>query len=142
MAGKRGRRRPMSEINVVPYIDVMLVMLVIFMITAPLLTPGVQVELPQAAAEPMPPQQLEPLEITVDAAGELYMNVGENPGTPVDADTLLQRTAAVLRQKPETPVLVRGDRAVEYGRVVQVMALLQSAGVANVGLITQSPEGN
>ena len=142
MARTRVRRRPMSEINVVPYIDVMLVLLVIFMITAPLLSQGVKVELPRASAEPLPPEALEPLVLTVDAAGRYYLNVGGTGETePVELETLLARVAAVLRHKPETPVMVRGDRAVDYGRVIEAMVVLQAAGAPNVGLVTEPPEG-
>lgn len=137
MARQRVRKQPMAEMNVVPYIDVMLVMLVIFMVTAPLLQQGVQVELPQASAEPIPPDQSEPLELSVDAQGNYYLNVGGDAKTPVDADTIVQRTAAVLRRKPTTPVLVRGDRNVDYGTVVRAMTLLQQAGAPSVGLITE-----
>ncbi len=142
MARTRIRRRPMSEINVVPYIDVMLVLLVIFMITAPLLSQGVKVDLPRASAEPLPPEALEPLVLTVDAAGRYYLNVGGTGETePVELETLLARVAAVLRHKPETPVRVRGDRAVDYGRVIEAMVVLQAAGAPNVGLVTEPPDG-
>ena len=140
MAKQRVKKKPMAEINVVPYIDVMLVMLVIFMITAPLLNQGVDVDLPQADAEPMDEQQQDPLVLTVDAEGRYFLNVGDNPEQPVDADTLMVRTAAVLRQRPKTAVLVRGDASVDYGDVVAAMALLQRAGAAKVGLVTE-PEG-
>ena len=140
MARQRIRRRPMSEINVVPYIDVMLVLLVIFMITAPLLTQGVEVDLPQADAEPMDKEADDPLVVTVDGAGNIYIDVGENKNQPVDGDTLVQRVAAVLKYKPKTPVMVRGDAAVDYGSVVTAMVLLQRAGAPSVGLITEPPE--
>jgi biopolymer transport protein TolR len=140
MARQRIKKKPMGEINVVPYIDVMLVMLVIFMITAPLLNQGVDVDLPQADAEPMDQQQQEPLVLSVDAEGRYFLNVGGDPDTPIDADTLVLRAAAVLRQRPKTPVLVRGDASVDYGRVVAAMALLQQAGAEKVGLVTE-PEG-
>ncbi len=130
----------MSEINVVPYIDVMLVLLVIFMITAPLLTQGVKVDLPQVAAEPVDTQQKEPLVATVDAEGNFYLSVGDEQDQPIDPDTLVQRVAAVLRHQPQTPVLVRGDTRVDYGTVVNIMALLQKAGAPSVGLITETPE--
>jgi len=130
----------MSEINVVPYIDVMLVLLVIFMITAPLLTQGVKVALPQVAAEPVKSQQQEPLVATVDAAGKFYLNVGETQKQEIDADTLVQRVAAVLRHRPHTRVLVRGDANVNYGAVVTMMALLQKAGAPSVGLLTRTPQ--
>ena len=121
----------------VPYIDVMLVMLVIFMITAPLLNQGVDVELPQADAEPMEEQQQDPLVLTVDAEGRYYLNVGGDPEVAIDADALLARTAAVLRQRPKTTVLVRGDAHVDYGEVVAAMTLLQQAGAVKVGLVTE-----
>jgi biopolymer transport protein TolR len=140
MARQRVRKRPMADINVVPYIDVMLVMLVIFMITAPLLTQGVQVELPVAAAEPIEEADKEPLVVNVDAAGNLYLNVGETPEEPLDAETLMQNVAAVLRRQPQKSVLVRGDHAVDYGSVVSAMVLLQQAGVPSVGLVTEPPE--
>jgi biopolymer transport protein TolR len=130
----------MADINVVPYIDVMLVMLVIFMITAPLLTQGVQVELPVAAAEPIEEADKEPLVVNVDAAGNLYLNVGETPEEPLDGETLMQKVAAVLRRQPQKSVLVRGDHAVDYGTVVSAMVLLQQAGVPSVGLVTEPPE--
>ena len=140
MARQRVRKRPMAEINVVPYIDVMLVMLVIFMITAPLLTQGVKVDLPEAAAEPMDPEQQEPLVVNVDAAGNLYLNIGDEPETPIDGDTLVQRVGAVLRRRQDQTVLVRGDRSVDYGAVVSAMVFLQQAGVPHVGLVTEPPE--
>jgi len=130
----------MSDINVVPYIDVMLVLLVIFMITAPLLTQGVDVDLPEADAEPLESPQSEPLVVTVDASGALFIDVGENSDQPVDPTTLQLRVAAVLRNKPQTQVLVRGDSRVAYGRVVEAMVLIQAAGAPGVGLITQPPE--
>ncbi|MDX9740014.1 MAG: protein TolR [Gammaproteobacteria bacterium] len=137
---RRARKRPMSEINIVPYIDVMLVLLVVFMVAAPLLTLGVSVELPKAAAKPMQSERQEPLVASVDAEGNMYLNIGDNPDAPLDADTLVQRVAAVLRHQPETPVMVRGDTSADYGSVVRVMALLQTAGAPSVGLVTESPE--
>lgn len=139
MTRERKRRSPMSEMNVVPYIDVMLVLLVIFMITAPLLAQGVKVDLPQAASTPLEPDKKEPLVITVDAQGDLYLNVGDGKERPLDEATLSQRVSAVLRNQPDTPVLVRGDRNVDYGRVINTMTLLQGAGAASVGLVTESP---
>ena len=130
----------MSEINVVPYIDVMLVMLVIFMITAPLLNQGVDVDLPQADAEPMDDTQQDPVVLTVDAQGRYFLNVGGDPEQEIDAETLLLRTAAVLRQRPRAVVLVRGDANVDYGLVVAAMSLLQQAGASKVGLVTE-PSG-
>lgn len=136
----RKKRAVMGEINVVPYIDVMLVLLVIFMITAPLLTQGVTVDLPKANAKPIESSEgQEPLVVSVDDQGLFYLNVGDNPDEPVDPSVLMARAAAVLRLKPETPVMVKGDRGVNYGRVVSAMALLQKAGAPKVGLITDPP---
>ncbi len=140
MAQPRQKRPPMAEINVVPYIDVMLVLLVIFMITAPLLSQGVEVDLPQAPAEPLDQESKEPLVVTVDADGNYYINVGGAEDEAVDGETLMARAAAVLRRQPDTPVLVRGDRHVDYGHVVRAMTLLQAAGAPSVGLMTEAPE--
>ena len=135
----RTRKRPMAEMNVVPYIDVMLVLLVIFMITAPLLAQGVKVDLPQLSSEPIAPEQLEPLIVTVDASGNYFLSVGAGHEKPITPDTLSNRVAAVLRNQPTTPVMVRGDKNVNYGEVVSVMSLLQAAGAPSVGLVTESP---
>ena len=135
---KSGKRKPVSEINVVPYIDVMLVLLIIFMITAPLLQQGVEIDLPQASANPLPPEQREPLIISVSKTGDLYLNIGENNDKPIEEELLANRVAAVINNHPQTPVLVRGDKAVDYGRVTEAMVLLQSAGVEKVGLMTES----
>jgi biopolymer transport protein TolR len=140
MAHRQKTRRPMAEINVVPYIDVMLVLLVIFMITAPLLTQGVKVELPEADAEPMDADQQEPVVVNVDASGKLYLNVGDSPNEPIDGDTLVQRVSAILRRRQDQTVLVRGDHAVDYGTMVAAMVLLQQAGVPGVGLVTEPPD--
>ena len=137
---RRSHKRPMAEINVVPYIDVMLVLLVIFMITAPLLTQGVKVELPQVASEPVDQEQQEPLITTVDINGIYYLNIGDDQDQGIDHDLLVQRVAAVLRHRPGTPVLVRGDTAVNYGAVVTAMGLLQKAGAESVGLLTDVPD--
>jgi len=130
----------MAEINVVPYIDVMLVLLIIFMVTAPLITQGVRIELPQAPSEVLPPSDQEPVVVTVAADGQVFVDIGENPEQAIDDETLMTRMAAVLQFKPQTEVLVEGDRNVDYGRVVQVMTLLKNAGVDGVGLITEPPE--
>lgn len=135
VASAAKRRRPMAEINVVPYIDVMLVLLVIFMITAPLLKSGVDVELPQATAKPIKEQPSEPLVVSVDKAGAYYLNIGDKPDQAISDDQLIATVTAVLRQDAKKQVLVRGDRRVDYGKVVQVMAILQAAGVPQVGLL-------
>jgi len=134
----RPRRRPLSEINVVPYIDVTLVLLIIFMVTAPLLQNGVDVDLPQAAAKPVPPADAPPLIVTVAADGRFFVGLGDER-EPVSVRELLVKVKAVLRHRPETRVLVAGDDRVAYGRVVQVMAALQRAGVEQVGLLTRPP---
>lgn len=139
---KRMRRKPMAEINVVPYIDVMLVLLIIFMITAPMLTQGVKVDLPRADANPVevPEDNSEPLVVSVDAEGLFYATIGDKQDEPIDAQQLMVKVAAVLRRSPNTPVMVKGDSAVNYGQVVTVMALLQRAGAPSVGLITKQTE--
>ena len=139
MARNRVRRRPMSEINVVPYIDVMLVLLVIFIITAPLLTQGVKVDLPQADARPLDVESQEPLVVTIDSTGSYYVNYGENQGSPVEPRVLANRVAALLRHRPGLSVVVRGDENVPYGDVVLLMTILQGAGAPSVGLITEAP---
>ena len=141
MEPRKGRRRPMSEINVVPYIDVMLVLLIIFMITAPLLNLGVEVELPKADAEPLDAQQEdEPMIVTVMRNGDLYLNAGGDlDGTSsglIDAETLVQTVSAIVRRNPEVQVLVGGDQHVEYGAIYNAMVLLQKAGVQKVGLMS------
>jgi biopolymer transport protein TolR len=140
MSRQKKSRRPMAEINVVPYIDVMLVLLVIFMITAPLLTQGVKVDLPVADSEPIPPEADDPVVVSVNDKGEFFIDVGEGKNDPVDEEVLMTRVAAVLKYRPKTPILVRGDRSVDYGRVVYAMVLIQRAGAPNVGLITETPE--
>ncbi len=130
----------MSEINVVPYIDVMLVLLVIFMITAPLLSQGVKVDLPQAAAEPLPAETDRPVVVTVNRAGEFFIDIGEGKDQPVQPESLATRIRAVLKYKPKTPIMLKGDARVDYGRVVQAMVLVQAGGAPSVGLITEPPE--
>ena len=130
----------MADINVVPYIDVMLVLLIIFMITAPLVTQGVKVDLPQASSEPVPPGDLTPLMVSVDADGNYYVEHGENPKDPVDNETLIKKVKGVMKHNPETPVLVGGDGDVVYKKVTTLMTLLQNAGVPSVGLLTESEE--
>ncbi|MFI4868863.1 MAG: protein TolR [Steroidobacterales bacterium] len=133
----KGKRRLMGDINVVPYIDVMLVLLIIFMITAPLLTQGIKVDLPKAAAEPIAVQANQPpLVMSIDAHGQLYLNLGANPRQPLDDQTALVRATAALRRAPDRAVLVNGDRAVNYGRVVQAMVILQQAGAHKIGFQT------
>ena len=139
MAATRKRRRLMGEINVVPYIDVMLVLLIIFMITAPLLTQGVQVELPEANAKPIDPELLkdrEPLVLSVDRDGRYYLNIGGDEDSPVGEAEVARRASAVLARDPGTPVLVKADERVPYGSVVRGMVLLQQAGATKLGFLT------
>jgi len=134
------RRRPMAEINVVPFIDVMLVLLVIFMITTPLLTQGVKIDLPKTESKALPPQQKEPLIVTVDPEGRFYLNISSKPSQPITARVLSNLVTDQLAQGgagEQRPVLVRGDKNVNYGKVVEAMVLLQQAGAKSVGLITQ-----
>ncbi|MCE9662402.1 protein TolR [Halomonas sp. M5N1S17] len=134
-----GRRKPMGEINVVPFIDVMLVLLVIFMITAPMLTQGVQIDLPQVTSEPIDSEEdNEPIVVSVDREGEYFLMVGGDE-TQVGLDELSDRVLILLDRRPGSPVMVRGDRQVPYGQVVNLMSTLQVAGVANVGLISEPP---
>jgi len=130
----------MAEINVVPYIDVMLVLLVIFMITAPLLTQGVKVDLVEADAKPVESDAKRPLVVTVESDGTLSITYDDDRSQQVDAQELLQKSAAIIKSNPGIPVLVKGDRAVVYDRVIQAMVILQQAGAPSVGLITQPPE--
>lgn len=134
----RGRRL-MGDINVVPYIDVMLVLLIIFMVTAPLLTQGIKVDLPKAAAEPVDASQQEPLVLSIDRNGSLFLNVGASPNTAVEAPVLEARAAAALRRTPERQVLVKADQHIAYGRVVEAMFILQRAGAKKLGFITEPP---
>ena len=137
MATPLQKRKLMAEINVVPYIDVMLVLLIIFMVTAPLLTQGITVDLPQAGAEPIiDTSDTPPLVISVDAAGNLYINFGDNEDQPTSGDEIIRRTQILLEKQPATQVLVKADRAVPYGNVVGAMVLLQRAGANKVGFVT------
>ncbi len=131
------KRKLMNEINVVPYIDVMLVLLIIFMVTAPLLTQGIEVELPKANAEPIESvPDHDPLVLSVDAEGNLYINAGDDEDKPSSGRKIVTIVSVVLEEKPETPLFVKADRAVSYGNVVGAMVLLQQAGAKNIGFVT------
>ena len=133
------RRKPVSEINVVPYLDVMLVLLVVFMITAPMLVQGVKVELPDADAKPIEMSQKDEMVIvSIDDKGTFYLNVGGDPKRPKSKEQVTDIVSKIVKEKPKTTVLIEGDSRVPYGIVVTIMALLQKAGVPNVGLITES----
>lgn len=131
--------KPMSEMNVVPFIDVMLVLLVIFMITTPLLTQGVKVDLPKTQTKALPPNQQEPLIVSVDATGRLYLNISSKPNQPITPRVLSHLVSTQISQDSaqQRPVLVRGDKNANYGQVIAAMSLLQQAGAKSVGLITQ-----
>lgn len=132
------KRRLAHEINVVPYIDVMLVLLVIFMVTAPLLKQGVEVDLPQVSSSAMPADPaMEPLVLSVDAAGKRYLNRGEDPSKPLDDGELLRLVTTVLKKQPGLKVVVEGDQRASYQMIMEAMSLLQGAGVQEVGLATQ-----
>ncbi len=134
---QKKKRKLNAEINVVPYIDVMMVLLVIFMITAPMLTQGVNVELPQAGADPVDTQDNEPVIVTVDKDGNYYIDVGGDPTEAVSEDVVFERISKVLATNPKKLLLVRGDKGVDYEAVVMLMTLLQQAGAPSVGLVTE-----
>ena len=134
------KRKSMAEINVVPYIDVMLVLLIIFMVTAPMLTQGVKVDLPNAPAEPIGKVDDEPLIVSIKADGSLYLNLGKDPKKAMTIEAISDRVGKVMRAKSNTPVLVWGDANVPYGQVVTLMTQLQAAGAPSVGLVTEDEQ--
>lgn len=142
----RGSRRLMAEMNVVPFIDVMLVLLVIFMITTPLLTQGVKVNLPQTESKPLTEDQKQPIIVTVDAQGSYFLNIAEKPAQPITdrvlSNLVTERLNSVKGSAEQPPVLVRGDQSTNYGKVVAAMVLLQQAGAKSVGLITSPIQNN
>jgi biopolymer transport protein TolR len=141
-AGPR-KRRLMAEMNVVPLIDVMLVLLVIFMATAPLLTQGVNVELPKVSAQPLPPQRQKdpPLVVSIDREGRRFLNVGGDPERSLDDAALAAAVTAALQVAPERDVLLKADTRVEYGRVIGAMVILQQAGASKLGFLTTPQDG-
>jgi len=134
--GSRRRAKPMSEINVTPFVDVMLVLLIVFMVTAPLLTVGVTVDLPKATSSPLPGQD-EPLTVTVNRNGAIYLQESE-----IALDELGPRLNAVLETKPGTRIFVRGDKVIDYGRVMQVVGTIHDAGISKVALVTKLRDEN
>jgi biopolymer transport protein TolR len=140
MIRKNRRRKPMGEINVVPYIDVTLVLLIIFMITTPLLQTGVKVDLPQAESATVEQKDEPPVVVSIKKEGQYYIIVGDQDQEQIQPEQIDERVAAVLVNKPETQVLIEADKGVDYGTVVTVMAGLKNAGVPSVGLMTQSGE--
>ena len=137
----RKRRKLKAEINVVPYVDVMLVLLIIFMVTAPLLNLGVDIQLPQSAAKSIQNDK-EPAVISVDQDGKYFLTLGASKREPIDADTLVKKVSAFVRENPQLPVLVAGDQRADYGKIYQAMVLLQTAGVPKVGLMSQPVQAN
>lgn len=135
----RPRRKPMADINVVPYIDVMLVLLIVFMVTAPLLVQGINVDLPDEDTAPIP-QDEEPIIVSVNQQGEYFINIGGDSKSPVTLEQIQERVGKVLKQKPGTSVLVEGDQNVLYGKVIYLMSALQKAGTPNLGLVTEPPQ--
>jgi biopolymer transport protein TolR len=137
MRRKRESKKLVAEINVVPYIDVMLVLLVIFIVTAPLLQQGVAVDLPQATAKTLPPAEKEPIVVSVDKEGLFYLNIADKPQNAMEHESLTVRVMAELKRNPQRKVLVKADSKVDYGRVMSAMVLVQKAGAPSVGLVTQ-----
>jgi biopolymer transport protein TolR len=132
--------KPMAEINIVPYVDVMLVLLIIFMVTAPLLTQGVIVDLPETSAQVLEEQEMPPIIVTVDAKGNYFLNIDAKPNSPMLPSALTKQVTIELQKTPNRPVLVRGDNQVDYGKVVTAMVVLQHAGAKSVGLVTDAVE--
>lgn len=133
----KNKRQLNSDINVVPYIDVMMVLLVIFMVTAPMLTQGVSVELPQAAADPVDAQDQEPVIVTVDKEGLYYINIGGDEQEPISTEELSSRIEKIMENPKQPLLLVRGDKDVNYEKVVTLMSIMQQAGASTVGLVTE-----
>ncbi len=142
MARRNARRKPMAEINVVPYIDVTLVLLIIFMITAPLIQSGVEVDLPQADSQQIDQEDRPaPIIISINQEGHYFIDLGDGNGESQATDKeIFLLTAAVRKNKPDTQVYIRGDKAVAYGKIVTLMAALKNAGIAKVGLMTENFE--
>jgi biopolymer transport protein TolR len=136
MSLRRHKRKLKAEINVVPYIDVMLVLLIIFMVTAPLMNLGVDIELPQSAAKSIQNDK-EPAVVSVDQDGKLFLTLGAGEREEIEADALVNKVSAFVKENPQLPVLVAGDQRADYGMIYQAMVLLQSAGVPKVGLMSQ-----
>ena len=134
------KRRAVSDINVVPYIDVMLVLLIIFMVTAPLLKQGVDVDLPTAPANPLDAESPEPIVVTVDKSGLMFLNIAVDPDTEISAEALVKQVKSALVREPKRPVMVRGDANGPYQNVVATLVLLQQANVGSVGLVTEPEE--
>ena len=127
----RSKKEPMSEINVTPFVDVMLVLLIIFMVTAPLLTVGVQVDLPETSADTLP-EETEPLTLTINAKGEIFIQE-----TKVEFEKIIPKILAVSNNRTDTRIFVRGDKTINYGRVLEIMGMLSGSGFTKVALISE-----
>ena len=136
---RRHKRKLKAEINVVPYIDVMLVLLIIFMVTAPLMNLGVDIELPESNAKSLTVDS-EPVQVSIDAEGKLYLTLGKAEREPIERDALVTKVSAFVASNPKVPVLIGGDHRIEYGQVFEIMVLLQQSGVPKVGLMSRPPE--
>ena len=132
------KRKLVSDINVVPYIDFMLVLLVVFMVSAPLMVQGILLNLPEASNEPLPREQQDPLIISVDSKGQFYLEIQSSQNEPLALLQLSEKISSILKINPSLQVVVRGDGQVEYQRIISLMSELQNTGVDNVGLITSS----
>ena len=139
MTSKRRRRTLLSEINVVPYIDVMLVLLVVFMIAAPLMVQGVLVNLPETLSEPLPREKSDPLIISIKSEGTFFLETQATKNTPLGLDEISIQVEKILKANPSLQVVVRGDGGVKYQKVMELMSVLQASGAEDVGLITQPP---
>ena len=139
MGRRKNKRKLIAEINVVPYVDVTLVLLIVFMVQAPLLMQGVDVDLPQAPSAPLEDTPNEPLIVSIKADGSLFLNLGAAADKPIAIELLQQRVTKVIKQAPATPVLIWGDKNIPYGEVGGLMTRLQSAGASSVGLVTETP---
>ena len=139
MTSRRRRRTLLSEINVVPYIDVMLVLLVVFMIAAPLMVQGVLVNLPETLSEPLPREKNDPLIISIKSEGTFFLETQATKNTPLGLDEISIQVEKILKANPSLQVVVRGDGGVKYQKVMELMSVLQSSGAEDVGLITQTP---
>ncbi|MEI6858289.1 MAG: protein TolR [Shewanella sp.] len=137
---QRKRRRPVAEINVVPYIDVMLVLLIIFMVTAPIVTQGVKVDLPEATSEALPADSKPPIVASINANGDYFLDVGSSSSKEsLELEEVAIRVGAIILLEPDRPVVVKADRSIAYEKVIQLMVSLQGVGVPSVGLMTDSP---
>ena len=139
MKYKKNKRKLLAEINVVPYIDVTLVLLVVFMVTAPLLIQGIDINLPETISSPLEKKHEDSLIISIKSNGNLYLNLGSKKELEISKLDLSEKVSKILKQNPNAPVLVRGDKNTSYGEVVKLMSLLQKSGVSSVGLVTEIP---